>query len=68
MPGGPPPVRNLSIFNGIEEHGWQDGIKFPANFLKQLIDCWYKNRHQHVKGNSKNTVAAGVLNLKELGK
>ena len=20
---------NSSIFNGIEEHGWQDGIKFP---------------------------------------
>jgi hypothetical protein len=29
--------------------------------LKQIIDCWYKNRHQHVQGKGKTTLAAGVL-------
>ena len=50
-----------SVFNGIEEHGWQDGISVPAAFLKSLIDQWYKTRHAHEDGRGKTTVAVAVL-------
>jgi hypothetical protein len=52
---------NTSIFNGLESHGWQDGLVLPGDFLRQMIDKWYDARHTHVKGKGQNTVAAGVL-------
>jgi len=50
-----------AVFNGIEEHGWQDGITIPAVFLKVLIDTWYKSRHPHIDGKARTTVAVAVL-------